>query len=52
MAVIFLIFIIWERIISKRPAIFSSYQESSIEWIHNLPPEDHTYSELPLINHF
>jgi cytochrome c oxidase subunit 1 len=51
-AVVFMIFIIWERIISKRPALFSSYQESSIEWIHSLPPEDHTYRELPLINHF
>jgi cytochrome c oxidase subunit 1 len=51
-AVIFILFIIWERFIRSRPALFSSYLESSIEWIHALPPEDHTYRELPLINHF
>lgn len=51
-AVILIIFIIWESLMRKRPALFSSYQESSIEWIHALPPEDHTYSELPLINQF
>jgi cytochrome c oxidase subunit 1 len=51
-AVVFIIFIIWERFISSRPAIFSSYQETSIEWTHSLPPEDHTYRELPLVSHF
>jgi cytochrome c oxidase subunit 1 len=51
-AVILIIFIVWESFIASRPSIFTSYQESSIEWIHQLPPEDHTYRELPIINHF
>lgn len=51
-AVIFFIIILWERIISARPVIFSSYKESSIEWIHLYPPTDHTYDELPIINNF
>jgi cytochrome c oxidase subunit 1 len=51
-AVLFFLFILWERIISSRPALFTSRLRSSIEWTHVLPPEDHTYSELPLINHF
>jgi hypothetical protein len=25
---------------------------SSIEWLHNYPPSDHTYSELTLIARF
>ena len=51
-SVVFIIFIVWERITAARPALFSSYQRSSIEWVHVLPPEDHTYRELPIINHF
>jgi cytochrome c oxidase subunit 1 len=51
-AVIFFLFILWERIITSRPALFTSSLSSSIEWAHALPPEDHTYRELPLINHF
>lgn len=51
-AVLFFLFILWERIVARRPALFTSNLSSSIEWAHTLPPEDHTYSELPLINHF
>jgi hypothetical protein len=38
--------------VTKRPALFNSSLRSSIEWIHAFPPEDHTYRELPLVNHF
>jgi cytochrome c oxidase subunit 1 len=50
-AVIFFLFILWERIITARPTLFTSRLRSSIEWTHSLPPEDHTYRELPVINH-
>nr|YP_009740460.1 cytochrome c oxidase subunit 1 [Ceratophysella communis]QID03187.1 cytochrome c oxidase subunit 1 [Ceratophysella communis] len=48
-AVIMFIFIIWEAISSNRPNLFSYLGASSIEWMHNYPPSDHTYSELTLI---
>jgi cytochrome c oxidase subunit 1 len=50
--VIILIFIVQERFLASRPALFSSYQYSSIEWSHSFPPEDHTYNELPIISNF
>nr|UCP07164.1 cytochrome c oxidase subunit I [Nanhuaphasma hamicercum] len=43
------IMIIWESMNSTRQTIFSSHMMSSIEWIHNLPPSEHTYMELPLM---
>nr|YP_006883231.1 cytochrome c oxidase subunit I [Xizicus fascipes]AFA36636.1 cytochrome c oxidase subunit I [Xizicus fascipes] len=47
--VIFLIFIIWESMITNRPIIFSLNMVSSLEWYQNLPPAEHSYSELPML---
>nr|QGZ08860.1 cytochrome c oxidase subunit I [Neelus murinus] len=47
-AVLMMSFIIWEALSSKRQIIKSLSTSSSIEWIMNYPPADHTYSELPL----
>jgi len=46
------IFIVWEAISSNRPNIFNLINSPSIEWLHNYPPSDHTYSELRLISNF
>nr|YP_010946337.1 cytochrome c oxidase subunit I [Anaplectoidea varia]WGO57055.1 cytochrome c oxidase subunit I [Anaplectoidea varia] len=46
-SVIMFIFILWESMSSKRQVLFSSHTSNSIEWFHNLPPMEHTYSELP-----
>nr|YP_010946688.1 cytochrome c oxidase subunit I [Malaccina sinica]WGO57406.1 cytochrome c oxidase subunit I [Malaccina sinica] len=46
-SVIMFIFILWESMSSKRQILFSSHTSNSIEWFHNLPPMEHTYSELP-----
>nr|YP_010561842.1 cytochrome c oxidase subunit 1 [Colossendeis brevirostris]UYX57803.1 cytochrome c oxidase subunit 1 [Colossendeis brevirostris] len=45
-SVIFLLIIIWESMISKRQIIFNSSQNTSIEWMLNLPPSDHTFNQL------
>lgn len=45
--VLFLIFIIWERFSSQRKRIFALNIISSIEWLQQLPPSEHRYSELP-----
>jgi len=48
-AIIFFRIIIWERLSSNHPVINSFIHSSSIEWLINNPPSDHTYSELTII---
>nr|UFZ12853.1 cytochrome c oxidase subunit I [Chloroniella peringueyi] len=48
--VIFFLFIIWESMISNRMILFPTHAPSSIEWIQKLPPMEHSYSELPMLN--
>ena len=45
---LFLIYIIFERFISKRFILFKFYQ-SSLEWLNNYPPFDHSFNEIPLL---
>lgn len=45
-AVLIFIFLIWERFSSERYLISSRTNSFSIEWNLNLPPSDHTYSQL------
>ncbi|YP_004221770.1 cytochrome c oxidase subunit I, partial (mitochondrion) [Macrobrachium nipponense] len=47
-AVLGFIMVVWEALTSKRPALFSLFMPTSIEWQHNLPPADHSYMEIPL----
>lgn len=47
-AVIFLIFIVWERFTLRLPTS-NFFSNSSIEWNQKLPPSEHSYNELPLI---
>nr|QWQ55665.1 cytochrome c oxidase subunit I [Microconema clavata] len=47
--IIFLIFIIWESMIANRPILFSLNMVNSLEWYQNLPPAEHSYSELPML---
>nr|YP_011010265.1 cytochrome c oxidase subunit 1 [Ventidius distanti]WPW46867.1 cytochrome c oxidase subunit 1 [Ventidius distanti]WPW46880.1 cytochrome c oxidase subunit 1 [Ventidius distanti] len=42
------IFIMWESMISKRKAMFIFYMNSSIEWLQNYPPAEHSYNEMPI----
>nr|YP_010271158.1 cytochrome c oxidase subunit I [Tricentrus longivalvulatus]UKB86923.1 cytochrome c oxidase subunit I [Tricentrus longivalvulatus] len=48
-SIIMLMIIMWESLISKRMVIFSINNQSSIEWMQLNPPQEHSYSELPLI---
>nr|YP_009740785.1 cytochrome c oxidase subunit I [Ruidocollaris convexipennis]QID03773.1 cytochrome c oxidase subunit I [Ruidocollaris convexipennis] len=48
--IIMLIFIIWESMLSNRTALFSMAMTSSLEWYQNLPPAEHSYSELPILS--
>jgi cytochrome c oxidase subunit 1 len=49
-AVLIFIFLIWEAFSSERYTLSSSTNSFSIEWNLNLPPSDHTFSQLsPII---
>nr|UPL66051.1 cytochrome c oxidase subunit I [Cyrtorhinus sp.] len=48
-SIMILIIIIWESMISKRQILFQENLPSSIEWIQDNPPMEHSYSELPII---
>nr|ALO77510.1 cytochrome c oxidase subunit 1 [Mordellidae sp. GENSP01] len=49
-AVLFLIFIMWESMISWRKSMIPLNLSSSIEWFQSLPPAEHSYSELPMLS--
>nr|WHL46839.1 cytochrome c oxidase subunit I [Aphaenomurus interpositus] len=48
-AVVFFSFILWESLSSNHPIMNTHINSSSIEWMINNPPSDHTYNELTLI---
>nr|YP_010598422.1 cytochrome c oxidase subunit I [Pachymantis bicingulata]UIX55379.1 cytochrome c oxidase subunit I [Pachymantis bicingulata] len=48
-AVLMFILIIWDSMFTNRLMIYSTQVNSSIEWMHNYPPAEHTYNELTLI---
>nr|DBA43781.1 TPA_asm: COX1 [Bombus opulentus] len=47
-SMLFLIFIIFESMISKRLILFK-FNQSSLEWLNNYPPYDHSLIEIPLL---
>nr|YP_011010603.1 cytochrome c oxidase subunit 1 [Halobates robustus]WPW47270.1 cytochrome c oxidase subunit 1 [Halobates robustus] len=42
------IMIMWESMISKRKIMFVMSLNSSIEWLQNYPPAEHSYNEMPI----
>nr|ALO70483.1 cytochrome c oxidase subunit 1 [Ctenisodes sp. 1 EF-2015] len=51
-AIIILLFIIWDSFYSLRNIISPFNLTSSIEWLQNTPPSEHSFSELPLLVKF
>nr|YP_010620981.1 cytochrome c oxidase subunit I [Periplaneta ceylonica]WAX39364.1 cytochrome c oxidase subunit I [Periplaneta ceylonica] len=47
--VLMFIFIMWESMSTNRQILFPTQTSNSIEWLQNLPPAEHSYSELPTI---
>lgn len=45
-------FIIWESVATARPIVHNFISASSIEWLQNMPPSEHSYRELTLISNF
>nr|AAF70506.1 cytochrome oxidase I [Przhevalskiana silenus] len=52
LSIVLFLFIIWESLVSQRYVLFSIQLNSSIEWLQNTPPSEHSYSELPLLTNF
>nr|ARH54573.1 cytochrome c oxidase subunit 1 [Platystomos albinus] len=48
-AVLILIFILWEAFSSQRKSLITLNLPSSIEWLQKSPPADHSYDELPIL---
>nr|YP_010268836.1 cytochrome c oxidase subunit I [Halobates hayanus]UIG88215.1 cytochrome c oxidase subunit 1 [Halobates hayanus]UIG88237.1 cytochrome c oxidase subunit 1 [Halobates hayanus] len=42
------IMIMWESMVSKRKIMFAMNMNSSIEWLQNYPPAEHSYNEMPI----
>lgn len=50
--IMLIILIVWERIISNRNPSQPLNSPRSLEWYQNLPPAEHSYSELPILKSF
>nr|QZZ18346.1 cytochrome c oxidase subunit I [Sobrala sp. SL-2021a] len=50
-SILIMMFIIWESFISNRQSLFSKNNSSSIEWMQMMPPQEHSYQELPMVSH-
>nr|YP_006503884.1 cytochrome c oxidase subunit I [Mastotermes darwiniensis]AFM92384.1 cytochrome c oxidase subunit I [Mastotermes darwiniensis] len=48
-SVMLFIFILWESMSTNRQVLFTTQTSNSVEWLQNLPPAEHSYSELPTI---
>uniref|UniRef100_UPI0026E3AEB5 cytochrome c oxidase subunit I n=1 Tax=Kertesziomyia violascens TaxID=3058160 RepID=UPI0026E3AEB5 len=49
-SIMFFVIIIWKSMIKQRQVIYPMQLNSSIEWYQNIPPAEHSYSELPLLS--
>lgn len=48
-SVIFFLFILWESIVSHRPALSRNARPSSLEIAHTFPPLNHRYASIPVV---
>nr|APU89530.1 cytochrome oxidase subunit 1 [Porcellio dilatatus dilatatus] len=48
LSVMLFLMIIWEAFLAGRNSIFTLSLSSSLEWLHPMPPADHSYDELPM----
>lgn len=48
-SVIYFLFILWESLVSHRPAIRNNRKSTSLEIIHSFPPLNHRYNSIPVL---
>nr|AML26718.1 cytochrome c oxidase subunit I [Histeridae sp. BMNH 1274738] len=49
-AIILLIYIVWESMTLNRKTLLTTQMPTSIEWMQATPPSEHSYSELPKLS--
>lgn len=49
LAVVFLVYLVWEALVCKFPVRVGYFVRSSLEWQHDIPPLDHTFRQLVLV---
>nr|ATG83189.1 cytochrome c oxidase subunit I [Olidiana sp. 15062716] len=50
LSIMLFLFILWESLMTKRFMLFYNNNSSSIEWLQKLPPNEHSYNELPMMS--
>nr|ATD51671.1 cytochrome c oxidase subunit I [Taharana fasciana] len=50
LSIMMFLFILWESMLAKRIMVFYNNNSSSIEWLQKLPPNEHSYNELPMMS--
>nr|QBZ38083.1 cytochrome c oxidase subunit I [Bambusiphaga maculata] len=48
-SIMFFLFIIWESLVFKRKILFKNNMAQSLEWKFNLPPNEHSFNEIPIL---
>nr|ACT80218.1 cytochrome c oxidase subunit I [Mayetiola destructor] len=48
-SIMMFIIIIWKSLINIKKMIFANQQNTSIEWMQNNPPAEHSYNEMPVL---
>merc|ERR1739842_259964 len=48
-SVLYFLFILWEALVSHRPALSSIHISTRIELMHSFPPMNHRYTSIPVI---
>uniref|UniRef100_UPI0023AA36EF cytochrome c oxidase subunit I n=1 Tax=Trixa longipennis TaxID=3025371 RepID=UPI0023AA36EF len=49
LSIMYFFYIIWESLTNQYKIIYTTQMNSSIEWMQNTPPAEHSYNELPLL---
>nr|QSJ61343.1 cytochrome c oxidase subunit I [Olidiana ritcheriina] len=49
LSIMVFMFILWESMLAKRNMLFYNNNSTSIEWLQKLPPNEHSYNELPML---
>nr|YP_010531048.1 cytochrome c oxidase subunit I [Cladolidia biungulata]UXW93595.1 cytochrome c oxidase subunit I [Cladolidia biungulata] len=50
LSIMMFLFILWESMMAKRFMMFYNNNSTSIEWLQKLPPNEHSYNELPMMS--
>nr|ARH55163.1 cytochrome c oxidase subunit 1 [Erotides cosnardi] len=48
-SILMFLFILWESFSCKSKSIYSNQMNTSIEWIQEMPPTEHSFNELPML---